>query len=95
MLKQRVVKIEKIENFRVCDVCETSLESQIYSHLKCENCQKDLCSECIGHENYTDGDYREVYCVKCWNIGKKYREEIKKLEDKIEKLGDDWRAECL
>ncbi len=40
------------------------------------------------------GDYREVWCVKCWKIGEKYRPAIKELDAKCKKLYDDWYAEC-
>lgn len=53
---------------------------------RCNGCGKDLCEECIGHENYVDGDYREVYCKHCWEIAKPYLDIIAKLEDLEETL---------
>ena len=94
MLKSEVIKIDKTVTYRLCDYCNTNIDHQVYSKLRCEMCDKDLCSDCIGHENTTYGDVREVYCKPCWEKGIKYLSEIKTLEDKIEQLNDEWRKEC-
>ena len=58
-------------------------------------CGKDLCDKCVAHEEYNAGDYRTVYCSKCWRIGIEYLEKIKILEDEIENLNTEWLRKCL
>ena len=60
----------------------------------CEMCHKDLCDTCVGKEEYTGGDYREVYCSSCWNVGEPYRSEMQEHEDAIDKLAEEWRNKC-
>ena len=40
------------------------------------------------------GDYREVYCKKCWIAGEKYRKGIDMYESVIRELYDEWYKEC-
>lgn len=80
---------------RYCDECSVLLKHELACTVaQCEVCGKDLCEKCIGHEEPSSGDYRDVYCAPCWEVGKKYRDAIKEAEDKIEKLDEEWRAVC-
>ena len=40
------------------------------------------------------GDYREVYCNKCWELGTEYRLKIEQLENEIENLSTEWHNRC-
>ena len=76
---------------RYCDDCGKFLPSGMAcSVARCEYCGKDLCNSCIGHEEHNSSDSREVYCKRCWDIGKPYREEIAELEERVELLYGKW-----
>lgn len=80
---------------RVCDVCGADIIWVLAcSAARCENCKKDLCENCIGHEEDTCGDYREVYCKRCWEIGEPYRFNIDKLEVEVGELYKKWLSKC-
>jgi len=81
---------------KYCDDCKTEISiGMACSVAKCEICGKDLCNSCIGYESHDMGDYRIVYCKKCWEFGTEYRKEIKILEEKIEYLNNLWVVRCL
>jgi hypothetical protein len=48
----------------------------------------------VGKENNTMGDYREVYCKVCWEVGEPYRIAIQEHEDTIDKLNEEWSKKC-
>jgi len=74
-----------------CDDCGKKIHWDLQCSVSiCEYCGKDLCEKCIAIEKPTGGDYREVYCEKCWNIAKSYHKKIEELEDQI----DDLYVEC-
>lgn len=80
---------------KYCDDCETEIKrGMACSVAMCEICGKDLCNKCIGHEANAMGDYREVYCKKCWKLGTEYRLKIKQLENEIENLLTEWHNQC-
>lgn len=88
--KKEVVE-KTIERF--CDDCNTKLARGLQCGVaRCELCKADLCNNCVGHENHTTGDYREVYCKMCWELGAPFREKIGQLEDDIEKLEERWKT---
>lgn len=90
MLKNEITTTEVIIKHRYCDVC-----GELMTHnYHCEICGKDLCRKCIGHEDYSFGDYTTVYCNSCWNIGDDYRNKIEVLENEIEQLTDEWHKNC-
>lgn len=76
-----------------CDFCGDKVTTQYSSHI-CECCGKDICKKCIGHEDDTGGDYYNVYCDHCWEIGKDYKVKMKHLEDEIDRLHDEWIMKC-
>ena len=96
MLKEE--KISKVITVckRFCDDCGKQIGRQdmACSVAKCEICGKDLCNKCIGYEEYNTGDYRTVYCSKCWEIGTDYRNKIEKLESEIDSLDEEWHKKC-
>jgi hypothetical protein len=85
-----------ITNIKLCDDCGIEIKRDMAcSVAKCEICGKDLCNKCIGHEANSIGDYREVYCKKCWEIGTEYRLKIEQLENEIDDFHDEWYKKCL
>jgi len=96
MIKKVETKKTIITNIILCDDCGIEIKRDMAcSVARCEICGKDLCDKCIGHEADTIGDYREVYCKKCWDIGEKYRYKINELENSIDDLYSEWHENCL
>lgn len=95
MIKEEKITQEVIIKHKHCDVCETEIHHSLAcSVAQCEICGKDLCDQCIGHEEYNTGDYRTVYCTKCWDIGEKYRKKMIILVNEIDELSEKWHNEC-
>jgi superfamily II helicase len=95
MIKETKILKEKIEYSKFCDVCGKKIRMDMAcSAARCEYCGKDLCEDCIGHEESTDGDYRTVFCKKCNTIGDDYRPLITKLKIEIDELYDQWITKC-
>ena len=46
-------------------------------------CGKDICKDCIEHEENDGGDYSDYYCSKCWYLGEPYRDKINELEERL------------
>ena len=93
MRKEIPAKTTKTEIY--CDDCGKKIHWDLQCSVsRCEYCNKDLCEKCVAMEKSTDGDYREVYCKKCWDIVKPYYEKIAKLDDEIEKLYDECEKRC-
>ena len=96
MIREKTVLKEFIERRRFCDVCGDGINiTMACSKAKCEYCKKDLCEKCIGHEESSCGDYREVYCQRCWDIGNAYRPTIEEAEAKIDEMYAKWRELCV
>lgn len=96
MVYTKIITTKEVEErYKFCDVWGTEIHIGLTCGVaRCEYCKKDLCEECIGHEEGTLGDYRSVYCKKCWDIGTKYRTELEKLEYEVEQLYKKWKDEC-
>jgi hypothetical protein len=95
MIKEEILVEQVVKEITVCDICGDEIYRDLAcSVIRCEQCGKDLCERCIGHENYTSGDYREGYCKSCWDIGQTYLSRIQMLENEIENLYDCWEAAC-
>ena len=95
MIKKEVTVKEVVIHTKVCDICGSEIHIGLAcSIIKCEQCGKDLCEKCIGHENNTMGDYREGYCKSCWDIGQMYLNRIRMLEDEIENIYYCWGRAC-
>jgi len=95
MIKENKILKETTERHKFCDVCGKEISIGLAcSAAHCEYCKKDLCEECIGHEEDTWGDYRQVYCKQCWEIGNYYRPLIEKIEKELDQLYQDWQNEC-
>lgn len=88
MIKETKILKESIERHKFCDVCGTEC-----GKAYCQYCKKDLCNDCVGHEE-DGGDYRIVYCKKCWDLGNEYRPKIEQLEIEIDKLYIEWQNKC-
>lgn len=92
--EEKLVKETKVFH-KFCDDCGAEIKrGMACSVAKCEICGKELCDKCIGHEANVSGDYREVYCKKCWKLGDYYRKKIEILENYIDKLYSEWHEKC-
>jgi hypothetical protein len=95
MIKEIKKQKEVITKHKYCDVCGAEIKNSLAcSTATCEYCKKDLCDECIGHEEETGADYRDVWCSVCWLIGSEYRPDIEKLEAKVHLLYQEWQDRC-
>lgn len=95
MIKEEKTAQEIIIKHRHCDDCGNEINNRMACNTTiCEICHKDICRKCIGYEAENSGDYRTVYCNKCWNIGEPYRQKIKEYEYLIDILHDEWINKC-
>jgi uncharacterized protein Yka (UPF0111/DUF47 family) len=95
MIKEEKKIQEVTVKQKYCDDCGVKINrTMACSVAKCEICGKDLCDNCVAHEDKSYDDYRIVFCSKCWTIGEKYRNEIKKLETEIDRLTNEYVEKC-
>ena len=95
MLKKTTTLVEEDKYQRFCDICgKEIIVSLACSRATCAYCTRDLCENCIGHEDSTFGDYRTVYCEQCWGLGDQYRPLIEEYECKIHEMYKKWQSEC-
>jgi len=91
MIKKTKTTQEVIISRRYCDVCGAEVYWRLQcSVAQCKICGRDLCERCVEYEVDTMGDYREVYCERCWGVGEPYRKAIKEHEKEINRLNDEW-----
>ncbi len=63
MITETKIQKDAIVYHKFCDVCGKEIIIGLAcSKAKCMYCKKDLCEECIGHEDSTMGDYHDVFC---------------------------------
>lgn len=95
MYKEVKIQTESTECHKYCDICGAEIGKDLAcTAARCQICRKDLCKKCIGTEKDTVGDYRDVWCIACWEIGKKYIPDIRELERKTIVLYNAWYDEC-
>jgi len=95
MIKETKIQKESIERHKFCDICGIEIHIGLTcSVARCSYCRKDLCNDCVGNEEDTFGDYRDVSCKKCWEIGEPYRLLTEELHSKIEALNKEWHDKC-
>ena len=95
MIKETKTQEEVIKRHKYCDVCGAEIKSSLAcTNATCEYCRKDLCEKCIGHEEETGADYRDVWCTRCWQIGSAYRPKIEELKAKVHSLYEEWQSKC-
>ena len=95
MIKEERKTVEVTERHRYCDDCGVKLtHTMACSNANCEECGKDLCDKCVGYEEPVSGDYRKVWCKRCWALGEKYKPLIAELESQIDSLYEEWEKEC-
>lgn len=93
MIKEEKQIKEVVINHRICDDCGRELA--FYELSTCCKCGKDLCTQCVRIEYGDDeNDNEYAYCKSCLDIGEKYRIEIDKHREEIDKLQDAWDNEC-
>ncbi len=87
--KQETVKVSR----KFCDDCGKEIPRGLQCGVaKCEICKADLCDACVAYEESTPGDYREVYCKSCAEIGKPYLERIAEMRAECWRLREEWEA---
>lgn len=74
-----------------CDICGTVV---VYPK-KCRLCGKKICHKCtVWYDIGICNDYIEPHCIKCWELGTPYRDEIEQLladhNYKLFKLEEKW-----
>lgn len=95
MIKTTTTQQKVIIQHIYCDVCDATINHGLACrNTACNYCGKDLCEKCIGHEEATGVDYRDVWCERCWNIGIDYRPKIEELNKEIETSYAEWRDKC-
>jgi hypothetical protein len=91
----RALRETVVERHKFCDICRAEVRIGLAcSKACCQYCGRDLCENCIGHEEETYGDYRITICEICWDIGKQYRPTIKELSERLEELRTIWQEKC-
>jgi len=95
MKKEREITKKYMVEEYYCDVCGDKAEPYV-----CCVCNRHLCDKhTYHHYDKWGGDYADLYCYHCWNIGKKYREEIEKIESKCDdekdKKNEEWYKEAI
>jgi hypothetical protein len=95
MIKETKVLKEETVRHKFCDDCGAKISFRLAcSKASCEYCKKDLCEKCVGYEENTMGDYRTVYCKKCWELGNEYRPIIEEHEKEVDRLYEEWQDKC-
>jgi hypothetical protein len=95
MIKETTIQQNVTTRHRYCDVCGAEIEHRLVCmDATCSYCRKDLCDECIGYEEETEGEYRSVWCETCWLIGRRYRPIIEELDAKLHVLYQEWQDKC-
>lgn len=96
MIKEtkETVTSEVITKTRFCDVCGEEIKKRSYTSSQCEICHRDICSACVGH-NEDAGDYTDVYCKDCWELGENYRKVLEEHEKEEEQLHEEWYNKAI
>lgn len=78
----------------ICDVCN----KEVKTIKSCIVCKRDVCPACRYDDYSYGGDYPEIYCKHCWELGQPYREQIELIEDeadsKIDQETEAWHNLC-
>lgn len=79
----------------ICDICG---KGTTY-HRVCSICGRDSCFSCTKFDPRDIGDYPSLYCIHCFEIGKKYLDRISVEQEKfdalIEEIEQEWRDEAI
>ena len=96
MIKETITQktVNETIRTRYCDDCGDKIMKESYTSVHCEYCKKDICKKCVGHEDSGSGDYNNIFCKACWELGNEYRIKIAQFENEIEKLQDEWQSKC-
>jgi len=71
----------------------SSVKDETIVGFGADNAMKEV-QEGIGYEEGTHGDYRNVFCKKCWELGEPYRLIIEEFDEKIQMLYKEWQNKC-
>jgi len=82
-----------------CDECGKPASNEWGHPYVCSICKRHFCDKHIHHEYEWGGDHADLYCYHCWNIGKKYRDEVEQIrnetDEKIDKKNNEWYQEAI
>ena len=94
-MKIEIGKEEIIKYSYICDLCG----KETGNHRVCSICERDLCSSCTKFDPRDIGDYPSVYCDNCFQIGRKYLDQIsieqERFDTIIEKIEMVWKDEAI
>ena len=100
-MKKEREEIKKIivENY-YCDICGDKAEDSWGNPYICRICHRNICNKhLIRDDSWDSGDYPDKYCKNCWDIGKKYRDEIEKIKESSEaeadKKNEEWYQKAI
>lgn len=78
-----------------CDFCESEFGAFMHDHItQCDLCKRDICYAKCAHlqpiTEYDNSDNLKYYCPDCWKLGAEKAEEIRKKQEELEQLVDEW-----
>lgn len=101
----KYIQVKKKEVQYICDICGKTVKNNkgccgSSPIMKCDKCDIDVCSKCRllhfeGGSDYPSG----CYCLACWDIGKKYKQQMEEAytdyENTLDTLEDKWKEDCI
>lgn len=88
-------KEEVIKYSYICDLCGNGTGN----NRVCSICGRDMCSGCTKFDPRDMEDYPSVYCDYCFQIGRKYLDQIsieqERFDTIIEKIEMGWKDEAI
>jgi hypothetical protein len=85
-----------------CDICaKNGIYRTIASEYRnqCYICHRDICNKHTIDDPRDNSDYPIKYCSECFDIGKKYLAEMKRIEEesdiKQEALYNEWEEKAI
>lgn len=63
-----------------CDICGKT------GYVRCEDCKRDICKDCMIEIEPVDGDSLNFYCKECFAIRQPFQKQIDKLEEEQDEI---------
>lgn len=99
MKKETEVTKKYVVEEYYCDECGKPAKNSWGNPYICCVCKRHFCDDHIVFDNRDSGDYPNKYCNHCWDIGKRYRDDIVKIDDecceRIDKKNEEWYQEAI
>ena len=81
-----------------CDRCGEQKDFTYGGGGSCCACGRDVCRDCNVYDDHQGGDYPDVYCRECWEIGEPFRERQAAAESECERIVEaaqkEWVKAC-